>query len=69
MKIEIDDTVLIDAIVEQWQARLLKVHTPATVDRNLAGLKHMFTKAVDWNMASEETLIMSPGITKSSMLT
>ncbi len=31
MKIEIDDTVLIDAMVEQWQARLLKVHTPANV--------------------------------------
>ena len=43
-------------IVEQWQTRLLKVRTPATANRKLACLKHMLTKAVDWNMASEETL-------------
>jgi integrase len=43
-------------IVEQWQTRLLKVRTPATANRKLACLKHMLSKAVDWNMASEETL-------------
>ena len=29
---------------------------PATINRLLAVLRHMFTKAVDWGMASEETL-------------
>lgn len=29
---------------------------PATINRQLATLKHMFTKAVDWNMVEEETL-------------
>ncbi len=43
-------------IVEQWQTRLLKVCAPATVNRKLACLKHMLTKAVDWNIATENTL-------------
>lgn len=43
-------------IVEHWQTKLLKVRKPATVNRKLACLKHMLTKAVDWNMATEETL-------------
>jgi len=33
-----------------------KGHKPATVNRYVATLKHMFTKAVDWNMVEEETL-------------
>ena len=43
-------------IIEQWQSERLKRNKPATVNRVLACLKHMFTKAVDWNMASEGTL-------------
>ncbi len=43
-------------IIEQWQSKRLKLNKPATVNRVLACLKHMFTKAVDWNMASEEAL-------------
>jgi len=42
--------------VEKWQSKLLKTRKPATVNRKLACLKHMLTKAIDWNMASEETL-------------
>ena len=42
--------------IEQWQSRLLKEHAPATVNRKLACLKHMLTKAVDWDIATEETL-------------
>lgn len=33
-----------------------KGHKPATVNRYIATLKHMFTKAVDWNMVEEDTL-------------
>lgn len=43
-------------IVEQWQSRLLKKSRPATVNRKLACLKQMLTKAVDWDWATEETL-------------
>jgi len=32
--------------VEAWQTRLLETHKPATVNRYLALLKHMFTKSV-----------------------
>ena len=53
--------------VEQFQTRKLKevikpknmpgkTVKPATVNRYLATLKHMFSKAVEWNMASEDTL-------------
>ena len=43
-------------MIEQWQSERLNLNKPATVNRVLACLKHMFTKAVDWDMASEETL-------------
>jgi integrase len=43
--------------VEQHQTRLLEQGLkPATVNRVLATLKHMVTKAVQWEMASEEVL-------------
>ena len=43
-------------IVERYQTRHLSTRKPATTNRMLACLKHMLTKAVDWDMASEETL-------------
>lgn len=44
-------------MIEQFQTeRLQKGHKPATVNRPIATLKHMFTKATDWNMVEEETL-------------
>jgi len=44
-------------IVEQFQTeRLQKKNKPATINRLLATLKHMFTKAVEWDMVEEETL-------------
>ena len=44
-------------LVEQFQTeRIDKGNKPATVNRLLATLKHMFTKAVDWDMVEEETL-------------
>ncbi len=43
-------------LVEKWRNRLLKTCQPATANRKLACLKHMFTKAVDWDMATEVTL-------------
>ncbi|MCP4370637.1 MAG: tyrosine-type recombinase/integrase, partial [Deltaproteobacteria bacterium] len=43
-------------LVEQWRNRLLKRCQPATANRKLACLKHMFTKAVDWDMTTEEAL-------------
>lgn len=52
--LNIDD--LNTRIVEQWQTKLLKKYKPATVNRRLACLKNMYTKAVDWEMASEATL-------------
>jgi integrase len=42
--------------IEQWQTKRLAINKPATVNRLLATLKHMFTKAVEWDMISEETL-------------
>ncbi len=42
-------------LVEQYQTdKLKKGNKPATVNRHLATLKHMFTKAVEWEMAGEE---------------
>jgi len=42
-------------LVEQYQTkRLNEGKKPATANRYLATLSHMFTKAVDWNMAEEE---------------
>ena len=44
-------------IVEQYQTeRMKKGNKPATVNNHLATIKHMFTKAVDWNMVEEEVL-------------
>lgn len=42
--------------VEEWQTSILEENKPATVNRKLATLKHMFTKAVEWDMATEEIL-------------
>jgi len=38
--------------LEEYKAARLKEVTPATVNRELACLKHMFTKAIQWNLAS-----------------
>lgn len=44
-------------LVEQYQTeRLQKGNKPATINRHIATIKHIFTKAVDWNMVEEETL-------------
>ena len=44
-------------LVEQFQSSKLNAgKKPATCNRLLATLKHMFTKAVDWNMVEEEVL-------------
>ena len=43
-------------IVERYQTKHLSTRKPATTNRMMACLKHMLTKAVDWDMASEETL-------------
>jgi len=44
-------------LLEQYQTeRLNRGNKPATINRHIATIKHMFTKAVDWNMVEEETL-------------
>ncbi len=44
-------------LIEQYQTgRLNGGNKPATVNRLLATLRHMFTKAVEWDMVEEETL-------------
>jgi hypothetical protein len=43
-------------IIERYQGKFLSTHKPATTNRLIACLKHMITKAVDWDMASEDTL-------------
>lgn len=44
-------------LVEQFQTeRTQKGNKPATVNRLVATLKHMFTKAVEWDMVEEQTL-------------
>jgi hypothetical protein len=44
-------------LVEQYQTERLNTgKKPATINRHLATLKHMFTKAVDWNMVESEIL-------------
>jgi integrase len=44
-------------LIEQYQTeRLQRGNKPATVNRLLATLKHMFTKAVEWDMVEDETL-------------
>ncbi len=44
-------------IVEQLQTeRIQRGNKPATINRLLATIKHMFNKAVEWDMVEEETL-------------
>jgi len=44
-------------MLEQYQTkRLEKGNKPATVNRHIALIKHMFTKAVEWDMVEEEAL-------------
>ncbi|OGP12977.1 MAG: hypothetical protein A2052_03700 [Deltaproteobacteria bacterium GWA2_54_12] len=43
-------------LVEEWQTREMVLRKPATVNRRLATLKHMFTKAVEWVWTTEESL-------------
>jgi integrase len=44
-------------MIEQYQTeRLQKGNKPGTVNRHISIMKHMFTKAVDWNMVEDETL-------------
>ena len=44
-------------LIEEYQSKLLSAgKAPATANRHLAGIKHMFTKAVEWEMVEEETL-------------
>lgn len=43
--------------VEEFQSNLLaNGKKPSTVNRHISTLKHMFTKAVDWEIAGEDTL-------------
>ncbi len=44
-------------VVEEYQSKLIQEgKAPATANRHLATLKHMFTKAVEWEMVEEEIL-------------
>ena len=44
-------------VVEGYQSKCSKTNkSPATVNRHLTTLKHMFTKAVEWEMVEEEVL-------------
>jgi integrase len=44
-------------LLEQYQTeRMQKGNKPATINRHIATIKHMFTKAVEWYMVEEETL-------------
>lgn len=53
-------------LAEQYQTeRLENGNKPATVNRLLATIKHMFTKAADWNMVEENVL---KGIRKVKLL-
>ena len=42
--------------VENFQSKKLLTHRPSTTNRVLACLKHMFTKAVEWEMVEQEVL-------------
>ena len=45
-------------LLEQFQTeRLKKGNKPATVNRFIAVISHMFTKAVDWDMMSKEIVV------------
>ena len=49
-------------LVEQYQAERLKNgNKPGTANRHVTILKHMFAKAVDWDMVEEEILKRSGG--------
>ncbi len=41
-------------LIEEYQAKRLEYNKPATVNRMLTILKHMFRKAVDWDMLEED---------------
>jgi integrase len=44
-------------LIEQFQTeRMQRGNKPATVNRLVATVKHMFTKAVEWDMVEEQTL-------------
>jgi integrase len=44
-------------LLEQYQTeRLQRGNKPGTINRHIATLKHMFTKAVEWEMVEEEAL-------------
>jgi len=44
-------------MIEQYQTeRMHRGNKPATINRHLATIKHMFAKAVEWDMVEEETL-------------
>ena len=43
-------------MLEEWQSKRLAYNKPATVNRHIGTLKHMFTKAVDWEMVEDDTL-------------
>lgn len=43
-------------MIEQFQTERLKINRPATVNRLLATLKHMFTKAIEWEIVNKEVL-------------
>ena len=44
-------------LIEAYQGERLQVgNKPATINRHIATLKHMFTKAVEWDMVEDDTL-------------
>ncbi|MGO9612819.1 MAG: tyrosine-type recombinase/integrase [Dissulfurispiraceae bacterium] len=44
-------------LIEQYQSeKIQKGYKPATINRLIATLSHMFTKAIEWDMVEEETL-------------
>ncbi len=43
-------------MVEVFQTEKLQNNKPATVNRHIATLKHMFTKAEEWEMVSDDIL-------------
>ncbi len=47
---------LTSRLIEQYQTERLQRNKPATVNRVVTILKHMFTKAVEWDMVEEEVL-------------
>ena len=44
-------------LIEAYQTERLQTgNKPATINRHIATIKHMFTKAVEWDMVEDETL-------------